>query len=155
MVKINEKTNGVSWVLLNPALKKTVITLAMMAYSGVALNDELVKDKTVEITQRGALCNAPAMLHAVSVMADTLTRHLTTCNVDLSQTDLKADYNFRPDKHCIIVNDSICLGICNRVNVHNVHQLASENPDYGEYIMLNLDNETLYGMRKGAGPNVG
>ena len=143
-----EKNNGVAWVLLNPSIQKTVFSLAEREFSGENLTDDAVRETTVAITQRGAIANAPAMLTAIRVMANTLANYLKASRKELEDSvENEINFSFRPDQHSVVVNDKVCVGICTEPSDFVAKELSIKNPGFTDYLLLNVDSEILYGVR--------
>lgn len=140
-----ENTNGVGWVLLNSSIKETVVTLAKKHFEGIELTTEEVTNTAVEVTQRGALSGASAMISAIGVMANTLVRYTKAFAKQYKPEEGESTLRFEPKKHSVIINNDICIGICNESEESNsyVRDLALENPNCREYILLNLNTESF------------
>lgn len=143
------KTNhNVDWVMLNPAIQKTVFSLAEKEFCGEEISDDLVRETTVNITQRGALANAPAMLSAIRVMANTLSSYLRTSKEELAIAgEPDAEFSFLPDQHSVVINDKVCVGICTEPSDLVARDLSARNPGFRDYLLLNVNSEVLYGVR--------
>ena len=138
--------NNVDWVLMNPQIKETVIRLTEKAFDGIELTEDVVKETTVKTTQRGAISNAPAMLSAIGVMVDSLTRYLhQSVKEFVSAGHPEPVIRFSPKTNSIAIND-VCLGICNEQADRYIGSFAADNPDFKKYLLFNVDTEVLYAL---------